>query len=427
VRVEANIYSRTDSRGRKVLEIGYRDSAGKQRWQRVDGGIIAARTIRNDLLGRRGKGERVEPSPRLRFDEAATAWREGQVADLRPATQAAYGSALRNHLYPRGGSRRLDTISVEDVAAMIRDLRANGLSEWTIHSILTAANRTFKFAKRRMGWHGENPVAELEKGERPSVTAAARRPIFTPEQLAATLAAAREPYKTLFAVGSVTGARLSECLGLVWEDVGLSDLDAAEIRFEHQVDRLGRLQPLKTAESRRAVEIPRSLAVMLATHKLRSSDTRPAAFVFVTRTGRPINQREVGLALRRAQARARSPSGYSVFPILHERDQKGRPRPVARGLLPSFHSLRHSAASEAIAAGDSAEEVSWQLGHKNSLITRAIYVREIKSVERTARRRARMEERYGRMLAFSRSPVDPSDPDVDAVRLSEPEDAQPER
>jgi integrase len=66
------------------------------------------------------------------------------------------------------------------------------------------------------------------------------------------------------------------------------------------------------------------------------------------------------------------------------------PRTVKRGTMPSFHGFRHTAASEAIAAGDSAEEASWQLGHKNSVVTRSIYVQEIKSTERTARRRARM-------------------------------------
>jgi integrase len=71
---------------------------------------------------------------------------------------------------------------------------------------------------------------------------------------------------------------------------------------------------------------------------------------------------------------------------------------VPRGVVPSFHSFRHTAASEAIAAGESAEEVSRQLGHKTSLITRAVYVQEIKSAERTARRRARMEARYGSLL-----------------------------
>jgi len=56
-----------------------------------------------------------------------------------------------------------------------------------------------------------------------------------------------------------------------------------------------------------------------------------------------------------------------------------RPRKqVPRGTVPHFHGLRHTAESEAIAAGDGAEEVSWQLGHKNSNVTRSVYVQEIK-------------------------------------------------
>lgn len=168
---------------------------------------------------------------------AADAWLAGQVAELRLATQAIYSNAIETHLRPRWGRRRLDTITVEDVAGLVRELRKEGKAEWTIAGVVKAANRTFKFAKRRMNWHGQNPVLELEKSERPKVSAAARRPIFVGDQLAQTLAAAREPFKTLFAVGSVTGARLSECLGLVWADVSLDDLDAAEIRFEYQVDR----------------------------------------------------------------------------------------------------------------------------------------------------------------------------------------------
>lgn len=69
-----------------------------------------------------------------------------------------------------------------------------------------------------------------------------------------------------------------------------------------------------------------------------------------------------------------------------------------RGSVPQFHSFRHTAASEAIAAGDGVEEVFWQLGHKSSNVTRAVYVHEAKSAERTAHRRARMEARYGSML-----------------------------
>jgi len=399
VRVERNIYRRQDAGGHTVHEVGYRDSAGRQRWRTVDGGITAARAARDDVLGRKGRGERVQPNPRLRFGEAADAWLVGQVAELRPATRAIYSNAIETHLRPRWGRRRLDTITVEDVARLVRELREEGKAEWTIAGVVKAANRAFKFAKRCMNWHGQNPVLELEKSERPKVSAAARRPIFVGDQLAQTLAAAREPYKTLFAVGSVTGARLSECLGLVWADVSLEDLDVAEVRFEYQVDRQGRRQPLKTDESRRTVEIPRRLAAMLVAHKLRSNDTSTSAFVFATRSGAAIQQRNVGAALRRAQEQASDGGGRPTFPILHRRDECGRRLAVPRGAVPSFHGFRHTAASEAIAAGESAEEISWQLGHKSSLVTRAVYVQEVKSAERTARRRARMEAHYAGVLA----------------------------
>jgi integrase len=397
-RAERNIYRRQDAAGHVVYEVGFRDSAGRQRWQTVDGGITVARATRDDVLGRRGKGERIQPNPRLRFADAADAWLASQVAELRPTTQAIYRNAIDNHLRSRWGRRRLDAITVEEVAALVRELRGEAKAEWTIAGIITAANRTFKFAKRRMNSHGPNPLAELEVGERPRVSATARRPIFHGDQLAQTLTAAHEPYKTLFALGSVTGARVSECLGLVWADIALDDLGAAEVRIEFQVDRHGRRQPLKTAESKRTVEIPRQLAVMLAAHQLRSADSRPEAFVFATRSGKPIQQRNVGLALRKSQRRARDANGKPTFPALHERDENGQRVRVPGGAVPSFHSFRHTAASVAIAGGESAEEVSWQLGHKSSNITRAVYVQEVKSAERTARRRSRMEARYGSML-----------------------------
>jgi hypothetical protein len=56
----------------------------------------------------------------------------------------------------------------------------------------------------------------------------------------------------------------------------------------------------------------------------------------------------------------------------------------------------------AIAVGDGAEEVSWQLGHKNSIVTRTVYMQEIKTAERTAKRRAKMEARYGSLLGSGR-------------------------
>jgi integrase len=416
-RRERNLYQRPDGR----FEIGYRDSTGRQRWQVVKvPGLKAARAERDTLLGKRGKGEHVEPSPRLRFGSAAERWLNEQVSQLRPSTRTGYTNAVRKHLLPRWGRRRLDVITVDDAARLVKELRAEGYAEWTISGVLTAASRCFTFAQRRMRWRGQNPIGRLEKGERPKTASTPRRRIFRGDELAQTLAAASEPWRTLFALYAVSGARLSELLGLTWRDVDLSVPAEATVSIAWQVDRRGKRQPLKTEEgwSERVIELPRQLGIMLLEHKARSSHSGEEDFVFATRSGKALGQRNVLRALRAAQKKARTAAGAPTFPVLHERDKRGKPVRVSRGAVPNVHSFRHTAASEAIAAGESAEEVSWTLGHKNSVVTRQVYVQEIKSAERRARRRARTEARYGVMLEATVEATDRARAAADAAAAS---------
>ncbi|HUA48698.1 MAG TPA: site-specific integrase [Solirubrobacteraceae bacterium] len=189
VRVERNIYRRPTG----VLEVGFKDTSGIQRWRTVDGGIMAARKLRDDLLASRGRGETVAPDSRLRFGEAAELWLAGPVQDLRATTQAGYRSAVEQHLLGRYGKRRLDSITADDLAALVRDMRQEGKSEATIAAVLGAVGRIYKFAARRLGFSGMNPITLMLSSERPKVSQATRRPIFTPEEIEQTLAAATEP------------------------------------------------------------------------------------------------------------------------------------------------------------------------------------------------------------------------------------------
>lgn len=59
-----------------------------------------------------------------------------------------------------------------------------------------------------------NPTTLMLPSERPKISLAKRRPIFSPEEIEQTLAAATEPYRTLFTVAALTGARVSELCGL---------------------------------------------------------------------------------------------------------------------------------------------------------------------------------------------------------------------
>ncbi len=110
VRVERNVYRRASG----VYEVGFKDGSGKQRWRTVRGGMTAARALRD---------ERVEIKTRLRFSDAATAWLNGPVRDLRPRTDECYRNALNTHLLPRLATRRLDGVSPDDLASLVREMR----------------------------------------------------------------------------------------------------------------------------------------------------------------------------------------------------------------------------------------------------------------------------------------------------------------
>src|SRR5829696_2472042 len=119
-RLEANLYERRTKSGERRIELGYRDSTGRQRWKTLpaDWGIRQCRAERDTLLGRRGQGEFVKPSPKLKFSDVATNWLD--QLDVKPNTYAAYENDLRMHVMPRWGMRRLDSITVGDVAELIR-------------------------------------------------------------------------------------------------------------------------------------------------------------------------------------------------------------------------------------------------------------------------------------------------------------------
>jgi integrase len=394
VRVERNIYRR----GTGVFEVGFKDGAGKQRWRTVDGGIMAARRLRDDLLAKRGRGESVAPDSRLRFGDAADAWLHGPVLDLRESTQAGYRNAVDQHLRPRLGARRLDAVTADDMAALVRQMRQIGRSEATILVVLGVTGRIYKFAARRLGWVGTSPTTLMLTSERPKVSLAKRRPIFTGEQIEQTIAAAAEPFRTMFVIAALTGARLSELCGLTWGDVAVDDLDDADITFNCQVDRHGERRPTKTDGSARTVPIPRELAIVVARHRAGSADVGADAFVFATRTGRALSQRNVARALRRAQARAVDAYGNPSFLILHELDEDGQHAPPPAGALPSMHSFRHTVASRALLAGESVDEVAFLLGHRDATVTRTVYVREIADARRRSMRRSRMVAEYDGVL-----------------------------
>jgi hypothetical protein len=168
------------------------------------------------------------------------------------------------------------------------------------------------------------------------------------------------------------------------------------------VDRRGSRVPLKTEESKATLPLPRATALMLLEHRARSTYTGPRAFVFASKSGRAVSQRNVLRALYRAQERARDGNGRPTFPELFEHDEQGELVVDADGAfvprrelppLPDFHALRHTAAMDCDDAEEARDLLSPQL-ERHAAIYRAHFENKRRQQLR-ARMEARMEAAGG--------------------------------
>jgi integrase len=370
VRVEQGVYQGPDG----GYEIGWRDAGGRQRWRKVDGGIRAARAARAEEVARRGRGERVAADPRLKLADAADAWWDARVVRLRPATQSAYRHGLR-HVLETFGRRRLVDITAADVAAYVMAKQREGLKGWTVKGHMTVLSSVFQHASRHLGYVGMNPVGLLDRVERPSSDDEKPKRILTTDERGRLLNGIAASYRPPFQVAASTGARLGEVLGLIWDDI---DFTMMTITFTHQLDRKGNRVPLKTKRSRRCIEIGNGLATVLREQKLAAATTGDRDLVFVNGAGAPHDHRNIG---GRILGRAVRAVGLDAIAI------DGKTVQAA----PTFHSLRHTHASELIADGWNIEDVSRRLGHSNVATTQRIYVHAFEAAERSDERRQRLE------------------------------------
>ena len=170
------------------------------------------------------------------------------------------------------------------------------------------------------------------------------------------LAACPPPGRLMLATALYSGLRISEMLGLVWDDV---DLTSGVIHVRLQLSRAhrempARRVPTKTPASVREIPLVPQLAHLLAAHKQATPFAADTDWVLATAGGTPHGHRNV--AQRVLQRAARS-AGL---------DQDGWP-PLR------FHDLRHTFASHLIDLGLDVAQVSRILGHARITITLDTY------------------------------------------------------
>ena len=299
----------------------------------------------------------------------AASWLDGLEGLVQPSTVEVYAGRLRRHVQPRLGERRLDEIRVDDILAVISNLRKQGYSGTTIAAILTPLSRLFTHAVRR-GLIEVNPVSKLDRSERPRVSRQ-ERPVLNPEEIGRLLEAATPRYRTLLATAILSGLRQGELLGLHWRDV---DFGKELIHVRSALDRHRLDVPPKTERAVRDVILMPALAQALRQHKQESAFNRADDYVFTTRLGTPEHAAHLG-------ARALKPAL-----------ERAGIRPVR------WHDLRHTFASLLIAGGANITFVSRQLGHTSSQITLGVYAHLLDGDEQARRSREMLQEMLGAVV-----------------------------
>jgi integrase len=354
VRVERGIYRQPNGK----YAVCWRH-AGRLRFRTVGFDLAEARRERLALIAATSAG-RVPVSPRLCFETVVRWWLgrfEAKVAagERHPRTLEAHRYQLDRHLLPALGRRRIASITVDDLAELLDELRRKGCSAKTAANALATLESVMRFA-RRHDWIGADPVERLERDERPRPTRRRQR-VLGRAEIERLLSASSPRARLMIATVLYTGLRISEMLGLVWDDI---DFAAGVIHVRAQLSRAHRHEPArrvapKTVASVRDIPLVAQLAHLLAAHRQRSPFARGGDWVFATARGTPHGHRNVS---RRGVGRAAELAGLN---------DDGWP-PLR------FHDLRHTFASHLIVdLGLDVAQVSRILGHARITITLDIY------------------------------------------------------
>jgi integrase len=239
VRVERGIYRQPNGK----FAVCWRH-AGRLRFRTVGFDLAEARRERLALIAATREGS--EPvSPRLRFETVAGWWVDRFAAKVaagerHPRTLEAHRYQLDRHLLPALGRRRIAAITVDDVAELLHELRLTGRSAKTAVSALATLQSVMRFA-RRCGWIVVDPVERLEHDERPR-PGRRRQRVLGRAEIERLLAACSPRDRLMIATVLYTGLRISEMLGLVWDDV---DFAAGVIHVRAQLSRAHRGAPAR--------------------------------------------------------------------------------------------------------------------------------------------------------------------------------------
>jgi len=164
------------------------------------------------------------------FGDLAQHYAEHELVDQTESIHAkahttvrSYERILRNRLLPKWGHRIALGIEPLEVEQWLKDLKhEKRFANPTLDKTRRVMSLVYKHGQR-YGLIPRNQESNPMHFVRCKTTSGYEAMILTPEQAYAVLLNLQEPERTLTLLASGTGLRISECLGLQWQDVSFAD------------------------------------------------------------------------------------------------------------------------------------------------------------------------------------------------------------
>ena len=175
-----------------------------------------AREVLKDIMKRADMGETLQTvSIKSHFDT----WLASKKTRNADSTGERYGMAVGEFLKSLGNraSKNLTSLTVADVQRFLDQRTEKGLAPKTLNVDVKIIRGALNTA-RRQGLIPTNPAEAVELPEAKSM----ERGTFTPAEVKMLVDTADGEWKLLILFAYFTGARLSDCCRMQWEDVDLA-------------------------------------------------------------------------------------------------------------------------------------------------------------------------------------------------------------
>lgn len=295
------------------------------------------------------------------INEYAKKWLEVYVIpNCRPKVIKNYKNQLKNHILPKFGNKKLESITPLMINDYILELKhTKSMQEPTKNISIGTIKKIYAVFKNLMRTAYTNDLIGIDPFSKVRLTFSDMEKkeelhVWEQEEYKEALELLRNENsdnKYLCEFALKTGLRLSEIFGLDWEDVDLVEKTINVEKSRQKVDGEMIILPCKTGSSKRKISMPQSVADLLKEYK----EMHP-------------NNKYVFSNLDPDQCTA-------WFRNFEKRKGLNKIR---------FHDLRHTHASLLLYQGIDIKTISERLGHSNIGITMNVYTHVMEDLDRKA-------------------------------------------